>query len=283
MIADDAIGPVREVHVWTDRPSNGLFNEYWPQGVDRPRNSPSTPDTLDWDLWLGPAPERRYDPAYVPFKWRGWWDFGTGALGDIGCHSLDPVFRALKLSHPLSVEASSTRVNKETFPLASMVTYRFPARDQMPALKLVWYDGGMRPPRPEELETDRQMGATGHVIIGDKGKILSRRARNEVGYLLIPDARRREYGDPPRTLPRSPGHYVEWIEASKGGAPGGSNFDWAGPLTEVVLLGNIALRPELRDELTGKRLEWDGAEMKFANSETANRFLRRDYREGWTL
>ena len=123
---DNAIGPVREAHIWTDRPSNGLFAEYWPQGIERPKDCPAVPSTLDWDLWLGPAPTRPYHPAYLPFKWRGWWDFGTGALGDIGCHSFDPVFRALKLGHPVSVEASSTRVNTETYPLSSMVTYHSP-------------------------------------------------------------------------------------------------------------------------------------------------------------
>jgi hypothetical protein len=181
---DDAIGPVREVHVWTDRPSNGLFNEYWPQGIERPKDCPPAPSTLDWDLWLGPAPSRPYNPAYLPFKWRGWWDFGTGALGDIGCHAMDPVFRALKLGaslptgwggtkveahYPISVQASSSRVNKETYPLASMVTYEFAARGEMPPLKLIWYDGNLRPPRPE-LEEDQEMGINGHLLIGDKGK-----------------------------------------------------------------------------------------------------------------
>ena len=281
LIADNAIGPVREVHVWTDRPSNGLFNEYWPQGIDRPAGAPAVPDTLEWDLWLGPAPARPYHPAYLPFRWRGWWDFGTGALGDIGCHSLDPVFRALRLGHPLSVEASSTRVNAETFPLASMVTYQFPARGDMPAVKLTWYDGGWRPPRPEELEPDREMGASGHLLVGDDGKIISRRQRDGVDYTLIPESRAREYGDPPQTLPRSIGHYLEWVEACKGAAAAGSNFGWAGPLTEVVLLGNVALRPELRQELTSKKLLWDGPSMRFTNSETANKFLKREYREGW--
>ncbi len=126
------IGPVREAHIWTDRPSQGLFNEYWPQGIGRPKDEPPVPATLDWDLWLGPAPQRPYNPAYLPFKWRGWWDFGTGALGDIGCHAMDPVFRALKLGAPNSVQASSTRVNTETYPLGSMVTYEFPARTEAP-------------------------------------------------------------------------------------------------------------------------------------------------------
>src|SRR5436190_3705864 len=126
------IGKVREAHIWTDRPSQGLLNEYWPQGVARPKDTPQAPASLDWDLWLGPAPLRPYHPAYLPFKWRGWWDFGTGALGDIGCHAMDPVFRALKLNAPLSVQASSTRVNGETYPLGSTVTYQFPARDAVP-------------------------------------------------------------------------------------------------------------------------------------------------------
>jgi len=283
LIWDNAIGPVREAHVWTDRPANGLFNEYWPQGVERPRDTPAVPATLNWDLWLGPAPERPYHPAYLPFKWRGWWDFGTGALGDIGCHALDPVFRALKLGQPVSVQASSTRVNNETYPLASMVTYQFPAREGLPPLTLTWYDGGLRPPRPEELDEESEMGTNGHLFIGDAGKILSLRRPGRHGYSLIPESRAREYGDPPKKLERSVGHYREWIEACKGGKPGGSNFDWAGPLTEVVLLGNVALRPELRQDLTTQALVWDGDQHRFTNSDLANSFLRRDYREGWTL
>ena len=275
---DDAIGPVREVHVWTDRPSNGLFNEYWPQGVERPKDTPPVPKTLEWDLWLGPAPERPYNPIYLPFRWRGWWDFGTGALGDIGCHAFDPVFRALKLGAPVSVEASSTRVNQETYPLASMVTYKFPARGEMPPVKLTWYDGGLRPPRPEELEAGEMMGANGHLFIGDKGKIL-----NQEGYRLLPRSRAKAYGDPPKKLARSIGHHKEWIAACKGGAPGGSNFDWAGPLTEAVLLGNVALRLQMREELTKKKLLWDSTNLKFTNSDTANQFLQTEYRKGWKL
>jgi predicted dehydrogenase len=302
MVWAGAIGPVREAHIWTDRPSNGLFNEYWPQGVARPKDTPDVPDTLDWDLWIGPAPMRPYHPAYAPFKWRGWWDFGTGALGDIGCHSFDPVFRALKLGHPISVEASSTRVNEETFPLASMVTYHFPARGsavqslnahtrslpgtaaggiEMPPLKLMWYDGGLRPPRPEELEEGRKIGATGAMLIGDRGKILTEAQGRR--FRLIPESRAKEFGDPPQILARSVGHYKEWIEACKGGPLSGSNFDWAGPLAEVVLLGNVALRLKLREELTGKKLLWDGPAMRFTDSDTANTFLRREYREGWTI
>lgn len=300
MIWSGAIGAVREVHVWTDRPSNGLFNEYWAQGVGRPKESPTVPDTLDWELWLGPAPSRPYHSAYAPFKWRGWWDFGTGALGDIGCHSFDPIFRALKLGAPTSVEASSTRVNAETYPLASMVTYHFPTRGteaqsvntqikglegaaaggiEMPPVKLIWYDGGLRPPRPDELEKGQRMGETGALIIGDRGKILNSERRSR----LIPEAKAKEYGEPPPVLPRSPGHYKEWIEACKGGPAPGSNFDWAGPLAETVLLGNVALRLGLREELTLQLLLWDPAGLKFTNLEEANQFLRREYRPGWTL
>lgn len=279
MISDDAIGGVHEVHIWTDRPSNGLFNEYWPQGGARPRDTPPAPSTLDWDLWLGPAPERPYHPSYAPFKWRGWWDFGTGALGDIGCHTFDPVFRALKLGAPVSVEASSTRVNEEMYPLSSMVTYQFAARGTMPAVKLVWSDGGIRPPRPPELEDGRVMGATGALLIGDKGKILSQQRE----YAIIPESKRKAYGAPPRKLPRSPGHHEEFVLACKGGAAAGSNFDWAGPLTEAVLLGNIALRLKMREEMSTRKLLWDPVRMQFTNSERANQFLRRDYRTGWTL
>ncbi|MGB9602671.1 MAG: Gfo/Idh/MocA family protein, partial [Limisphaerales bacterium] len=272
---DGAIGNVYEAHIWTDRPSNGLFKEYWPQGVDRPKDTPPVPETLDWDLWIGPAPMRPYHPIYVPFRWRGWWDFGTGALGDIGCHAFDPVFRALKLGHPLTVEASSSRVNEETFPLASMVTYHFPARGSLPPVKLVWYDGGLRPPRPEGLPDGVQMGTNGRLLIGDKGFIL--------GNKIFPDKRRNEYKEPPKTIPRSPGHYQEWILACKGGKPAGSNFDWAGPLTEVVLLGNIALRVQLREELTYHKIEWDPEKLQIKNLPEANKFIKREYRQGWSI
>ena len=273
---DGALGPVREVHVWTDRPLRGLHDVYWPQGVDRPKETPPVPETLDWDLWLGPAPERPYHPCYVPFNWRGWWDFGTGALGDIGCHSIDPAFRALKLGHPTSVEAACTLVNKETYPVASTVHYQFPARGDMPPVKLTWYDGGLRPPRPDEMDDDERFGTGGILFVGDKGKML--------GHRLIPESRGREYRKPPQMIPRSPGHFVEWIEACKGGKPAGSDFArHAGLLAQVVLLGNVALRPEMKEKLTRTKLLWDGEKMEFTNMPEANQFLRREYREGWTL
>jgi predicted dehydrogenase len=253
------------------------------------------PDTLAWDLWLGPAPARPYHPAYAPFKWRGWWDFGTGALGDIGCHALDPVFRALKLGspvvyrerlnwddaevarsvHPVSVQASSTRVNKETFPLGSMITYEFPATAERPEIKVVWYDGGLRPPRPQGLPENENMGDNGRLIVGENGFILGNR--------LFPESRRRDVGEVPETIWRSGGHYLEWVEACKGGRPAGSNFDWAGPLAEIVLLGNVALRVGLREILTTTKLMWDPVKLQISNVSEANAFLRREYREGWAL
>jgi predicted dehydrogenase len=226
-------------------------------------------------LWLGPAPYRPYNEAYLPFVWRGWWDFGTGALGDMGCHSFDPIFRALKLGHPTSVEASSTLVNKETFPAASMINYEFPARGDMPAVRLRWYDGGLKPRRPDELEEGRRLRSEGILFVGDKGKLLNER--------LIPESRMKDYGKPPQMLARSPGHFKEWIDACKGGKAARANFDWAGPLTEVVLLGNVALRPELREKLTQTKLYWDGENMKFTNVTEANEYLHRQYRQGWTL
>jgi predicted dehydrogenase len=233
------------------------------------------PKGLGWDLWLGPAPARPYNPCYLPFTWRGWWDFGTGALGDIGCHACDPVFRALKLGHPISIEASSSRVNDETYPVASMVHYQFPARGDLHAVTLTWYDGGLRPHRPLELEEEQVMGDNGRLLIGERGKILGNR--------ILPESRRREYPEPPKTIPRSVGHYQEWIDACKGGKPAGSNFDWAGPLTEVILLGNIALRRSLRTELTRKKLLWDGPNLRITNLEDANKYLQCEYRTGWSL
>jgi predicted dehydrogenase len=290
------IGKVHEAHIWTDRPSNGLFNEYWPQGVSRPKDTPPVPTTLDWDLWLGPAPSRPYNPVYLPFVWRGWWDFGTGALGDIGCHAMDPVFRALKLGAPLSVQAASTRVNQETFPLGSIITYEFPARSaepqainshvkgltgpaagavEMPACKLTWYDGGLRPPRPDSLPDGKLMGDNGRLLVGDKGFIL-----NDTAF---PDSCAKEAAEVARSIPRSEGHYTEWIAACKGGKIAGSNFDWAGPLAESVLLGNVALRVQLREDLTLTKLHWDAGSLRFTNLEDANKFVRRGYRAGWSL
>ena len=270
-IWDGAIGPVREVHCWTDRP-------VWHQGIDRPKDTPPVPATLDWDLWLGPAPVRPYNPAYHPFIWRGWLDFGTGALGDMGCHIIDAPFSALKLGRPTTVEACCAEeigepwkklVNKETYPHASIVHYEFPARGDMPPVKLTWYDGGLKPPTPKELEPNRKLGPGGTIFVGDKGVIMDGR--------LIPETKMQEYKKPPKTLARINGsHEQNWIDACKGGQAAGSNFDYAGPLTEIVLLGNVALR--IREKLC-----WDGENMKITNVPEANNYIQRQYRDGWNL
>jgi hypothetical protein len=275
MIWDGVIGPIHEVHVWTDRANRGLSDTYWPQGVQRPLDTPPVPETLDWDLFIGPAPMRPYHPSYHPFKWRGWLDFGTGALGDIGCHSFDSVFRALKLKYPTNIQAVSTLVNDETYPLGSMVTYDFPARGEMPPLRLRWYDGGLRPPRIQGMDNSVEMAAGGVLYMGAKGQIL--------GTRILPDSLNDSYKAPDPYLPSSPGHRMEWILACKGGEPAGSNYDWAGPLTETVLLGNIALRPEIREKLSFQSLAFDSEKLSFPNMPEADKFIHREYREGWKL
>jgi predicted dehydrogenase len=273
---DGAIGPVREVHAWSDRPThNGQL--FWAQGIDRPQDTPPVPSTLSWDLWLGPAPYRPYHPAYVPFKWRGWWDFGSGGLGDMGIHNLAPVFSALKLVAPTSVESSSTLVYKETLPLACTVHYQFPARRDMPAVKLHWYDGGIIPSRPDELENERELSREdGVIFVGDKGKMYVEGWGGN-SPRLIPEAKMKAYKRPPKTLSRSIGHHKEWIQACKTGSQTRSNFDFAGPLTEAVLLGTVSVR------MGGKKLIWDSQDMKITNLPEANKYLHYKYRPGWTL
>jgi len=276
-IWDGAIGQVREVHAWSDRPThNGQL--FWAQGVERPQETPPVPATLDWDLWLGPAPYRPYHPAYVPFRWRGWWDFGSGGLGDMGIHNLAPVFSALKLGAPTSVCASSTLFNDETLPLASTVHYEFAARGDMAPVTVHWYDGGIIPARPPELDDKRELSREdGLIFVGDKGKMV---VEGWGGHSprLIPEAKMKAYQRPPKTLPRSIGHHNEWIKACKEGTPTRSAFDtFAGPLTEAVLLGTVCVRSG------GERLLWDSPKLKVTNSDKANAYLHYDYREGWTL
>jgi predicted dehydrogenase len=277
-LEDGAIGPVREVHIWSDRPTHcGKLPLYWAQGVERPKEHPPVPATLDWDLWLGPAPWRPYHPAYAPFRWRGWWDFGSGGLGDMGIHNIAPVFAALKLSAPECVYASSTAVFPETLPLACCVHYEFPARGGLPPVKLHWYDGGLLPPRPEELEDSRDLNhEDGCLFVGDKGKMLVGGWGGE-SPRLIPEKRMREYHRPPKTLPRSIGHHKEWLAACKGNGATRSNFDFAGPLTEAVLLGTLCVR------LGGDKLRWDSANLRFTNSDAANALINPPCRKGWSL
>jgi predicted dehydrogenase len=265
-----AIGLVREVHVWTNRP-------IWPQGIDRPKETSPVPPTLDWDLWLGPAPYRPHvgNRTYYPFVWRGWWDFGTGALGDMACHFIDPAFWALNLGHPTSVRAMSTSVNSETAPSASVIEYEFPARQDMPPVKLTWYDGELKPALPAELEPGRSLGVGGSLFVGDNGKLLCKGSGGSPR--LIPESRMKAYERPAKTMPRiEGGHHQDWLRACKGGKPACSNFDTAGPLTEMVLLGNVAVR-------AGRKIFWDGPNMRCTNLPEANQYLRREYRAGWTL
>ena len=276
---DGAIGPVREAHVWSDRPTHrGKVPLWWAQGIDRPKEEPAVPPTLDWDLWLGPAPYRAYNPAYVPFKWRGWWDFGSGGLGDMGIHNLAPVFSALKLGAPETVQASSTPVFPDSVPVAAMVHYQFPARGDMPPVKLHWYDGGLLPERPAELEPNRELDPEdGIIFVGDKGKMIVTGWGGEHPRLL-PESLDKDYKRPPQTLPRCPqGHYREWVEACKTGSPTRSNFDFAGPLTESVLLGSVCIHNG------GDKLVWDSQNLKFTNDPDANKYLHYEYRKGWSL
>ena len=273
------IGEVREVHCWSDRPLRGTRFEnklYWPQGIAKRSISHQTvPDTLDWDLWLGPAPFREYQPDYVPFNWRGWWDFGTGALGDMGCHIIDHPYWALKLGYPESVEASSTHVHAETAPLASLVTYQFPAREELPPVRLIWYDGGIKPPRPEELEPEDDWPVDGVLYVGERGKIMHKSHGGKP--TLLPLSRMDGFQRPDETLPRVKGsHEQNWIDACKGMGAACSHFDYSGPLTEVVLLGNLAIRTE-------GHLLWDGPNMRVTNNEVANQWVQRAYRTGWKL
>jgi predicted dehydrogenase len=271
-IWDGAIGNVSEVHTWTNRP-------IWPQGIDAPKEIPSVPSTLEWDVWLGPAPFRPYHPAYHPFAWRGFWDFGTGALGDMGAHILDQPFWALKLGYPTSVQASSTPFTKDCYPWAEVVTYEFPARGSMGPVKLTWWDGGLTPPRPVELEDGRMMGDEGGGVLfrGDKGLLMcSVYGENP---RLIPESRMQDYKRPEKTIPRSPGIREEWIEAIKKGTKSTTDFSYSGPLTEVMLLANVAVR--LKDK--NMKLLWDGEKMEFTNLPEANQFLHFDYRPGWSL
>jgi predicted dehydrogenase len=279
-IWDGAIGNVTEVHAWTPHP-------VWPQGIDRPKETFPVPENLSWDLWLGPAPFRPYHPCYLPQLWRGWWDFGTGGLGDMGCHILDHVVWSLKLRAPISVEASySTFVpevtwdkpkNTETYPRASIVRYKFPPRAGFPPLDLTWYDGGLMPVRSEEIPENIKMGDDfgGALYVGDKGMILCG-SHGANGLRIWPEKRMQEYQRPPKSIPRSSGHYQEWIEACKGGGPAGSHFDYAGPLTETVLLGNVAIRSDAK-------LYWDGENMRFPNHPEADQYLHRQYRDGWSF
>jgi predicted dehydrogenase len=279
-LADGVIGNVTEVHAWTDRPVGG---DPWSTFAVRamPEDTPPVPETLDWDLWLGSVAYRPYHPEYHPTKWRAWLDFGTGALGDMGCHILDPAFWALDLGAPESIQATSTHWQKEvssqTFPRASIVRYQFPARGDRPPVKLTWYDGRLMPPIPKELEPDRKIPASGAFIIGDKGCIMHG-SHGAGGMRLIPETRMKAYTPPPKTIPRvNDSHEGDWLRACKDGNPASSTFEYGGALTEMALLGMIAIR--IKDQ----RLDWDAENLTFTNNDEANKLLHITYRDGWSL
>jgi predicted dehydrogenase len=262
------IGKVREVHAWAGGPNRPLPTE-------RPVATPPVPDGLLWDLWLGPAKARPYHPAYAPLMFHYWWDFGSGTLGNYGCHTLDTAVWALDLESPTLVEASSTPLNEETTPVAATYHYVFPVRGNRPLIEVFWYDGGLRPPRPACLEPDRELPAAGgSLIVGDEGAILS--GVWSSSPRIIPEEKMRSCRQPPPTIPRSRGHHRDWIEACKGGPAASASFDYAARLTEIVLLGVVALR-------TGKTLHWDGAGMRASNVPEAEAFIRGYFRKGWEI
>ncbi len=299
------IGAVKEVHVWTNRP-------IWPQGMERPEGEDPVPSNLNWDLWLGTAPERPYkgqrtekadrgrNQWYQPFVWRGWWDFGTGALGDMACHIMDPAYWALELGQPIAVEATSEGATAESGPHWSIIRYDFPARGEMPACRMTWYDGNKVPDVVREIQKSADEAAAtqpndaakkaareaknpfkadgGLVFVGEKGTMLA--PYQKTPQLVNPPA---NFSPPEKTIPRGKGegnshdyHVREFLEACKGGPAALSNFDYAGPLTETVLLGNLAVR-------TNKRVEWDAANMRSTNAPEANQYVKREYRKGWSL
>ena len=289
------IGEVREVHVWTNRPL-----AYWPQGIPRPEPGQTAaadlkwnmsginerlasamagtfpvPDKLNWDLFLGPAPFVPYHPVYHPFNWRGWVDWGCGAIGDMGAHLIDHPFWALDLGYPTSVETVSTPFNKATFPMATTTYYEFPARGDTPAVKLNWYDGALFPPRPEELGETRLNPTGGVIYYGSKGKLM----HDTYGFnpKLLPQALADSAPTPPQKLPRiTTSHEMNWVDAAKAGAETSCPFSYAAQLTEVMLLGVVSLR-------AGTKIQYDGEAMRVTNNAAANDFLRRDYRDGWKL
>lgn len=284
MIWGDGLGPIKEIHCWTNRPQ-------WPQGMGRPKKKSPLPPGLAWDLWLGPASERTYDPAYHPYRWRGWLDFGTGALGATGCQLLDVAFWGLKLGEAksFSVEAESTGTNGETYPNESTIRYRFPARGDLPPVEITWYDGGRQPTRPKQLPYLREVGSNGSIFVGEEhtmmfGPTVFGTTPGQVGprtmpeFAQIKDKRPYEKIAPVKEGDWTKGnrHIQEWISACKTGKQPCASFEYSAPLTEMVLLGNAAL-------LSGTPIEWDSKKQQITNAPKANHFIRKEYRKGWSL
>jgi len=248
--------------------------------MNRPEGEDPVPANLDWDLWLGPAPQRPFKQGvYHPFAWRGWWDFGAGALGDMACHTMDGVWAVLDPGYPTAIEPiAATPLTDEAFPNAAIIKWEFPAARGRRAFTAYWYDGGLKPRVPDDLEPGRRLPDTGNLFVGTKASLLI-----SGDYLdsprIIPESKMKRIGKPPRMLERSPGHVKEWVMAAMGEKPldyARSNFFYAGPFTEAVLLGNVALR-------VGRRIEWDGAAMRVTNCPEANQYISKPYREGWKV
>tara|TARA_B100000029_G_scaffold188703_2_gene186379 strand:+ start:1211 stop:2539 length:1329 start_codon:yes stop_codon:yes gene_type:complete len=269
IIQSGAIGQVTQVHTWSDRPL-----AFWKQSIARPAERPQTPDHLNWDLFLGPAPTRPYHPIYHPFTWRGWWDFGTGVLGDIICHTVNMAYLALDLQYPTRVSTRSEGLMAETAPKWAEMVYKFPARGERPPVTVTWYESGRKP--PVALALGETLPNNGALLIGDKGRLLQTDMYGAF-YKLLPTEKFSEYIPPAPTLPRARNsHQQEWIDSAKTGSSTMSNFEYAGRLTEAFLVGNVALR-------TGQTLEWDGETMKARNCPEAERFVHPVYRKGWSL
>lgn len=263
------IGEVKEIHSWHNGVNPKAFNS------SRPSDTPPVPEGLDWDLWLGAAEKRPYHSAYTPYMWRDWRDFGTGPMGDFGCHNMDPAFWALDLKYPVSLEAFAVGGNKEAYPAAGIVYYNFPARGTLKPITLTWY-GGVMPQTPEELGPDGKLVGDGNGIlfIGDQGKIMC------PGWAgpptLIPKSRMKDFEEPPKTLKRSKGHHRDWVDACKGGEPASSNFDYSGVLSEVVMLGNVAM-------FAREKFQWDAENMKAINCPKVDELIRPVYHNGWEI
>jgi len=281
-IWDGAIGTVTEIHA-TCRVIHCKIDQ-----LDRRKERHDVPPELNWDLWLGPARYRPYHPMYLPGSWRGWMPFGSGTIGDWVCHVVDPVFWALDLGAPMTVQAQAQGYNPvkhaDTFPRGTIVNYEFglprsglpPTRRKRGTIKLIWFDGTEKPPRPKDLEAGRKIPGIGAIVYGDKGTIMYG-SHGANGVRIIPETKMKAYKRPPQTLPRVKGHHNDWLQAIKNNRQAGSNFNYGGPLTEIAQLGIIATR------MLGRKLEWDSENMRFTNCDEANKLLNPPYRKGWTL
>ncbi len=281
MLRAGVIGEVKELHVWTDRPAN-----WWPAGVTRPTDTPPVPDGLDYDLWLGPAPRHPYHPAYVPFKWRGYWDFGTGSIGDMGVHNLDTAFWGLELGLPTSAEVMesdpslSDPAMKETEPKSCTIEFNYPARGDKPPVKMLWYSGGKLPPR-ELFQGEKLITRDGgSLAIGSKGTLFTRtwhggEDKNNM-FMLLPKKEFEGLAGPEKSIPRVKSHHQEWIDACRGQGKTLSHFGYASVLTEGLLLGNLALR-------TGKKIVWDAQKMEALGCPEAAPIIHPEFRAGWSI